>query len=153
MELPVPSYSQLKSLTYSMIKAYYINMMPIRIPDFLHRLKHNLFPKYFLYAYLSACIDFIKDPKFKNYKDLRIRYSQLAIKEIKTAKDIHNPYIVWAATFIVLFHYKSSRTEKYSEISSNIPYFYSTIYISISIYNNLFFISLIIRSAKSVSID
>ncbi|OLY85691.1 hypothetical protein AYI68_g116 [Smittium mucronatum] len=122
--LPVPSYMQLKEILFFLLTAHNHSMFPVRVPDFLYRLKHKKFPKYFFYAFLAAGIDCIDQIPFSNYPELSSSYAKAALRCIRNAECIYDPYIIWASVLIFVHHYKSSDIKEYFEISNLSRIFY-----------------------------
>ncbi|OMJ22854.1 hypothetical protein AYI70_g2608 [Smittium culicis] len=82
-------------------------MTPIRLPEFLYKLKYNLFPEYFLYALLAAGIEAIHPISPDEEDRIDTKYASIATDIIKKTKDTSNPLIVWSTVLMAVYHWKT----------------------------------------------
>ncbi|OMJ16762.1 hypothetical protein AYI69_g7697 [Smittium culicis] len=87
-------------------------MIPIRIPEFLYKLKHNLFPDYFLYALLAAGCEILEPHIIDRKKRSDIKYANMAMDILEKICDIHDPYIIWACCLIDSYIWKIIENDK-----------------------------------------
>ncbi|OMJ26032.1 hypothetical protein AYI70_g494 [Smittium culicis] len=80
--------------------------MPARLPLFLHNLKNNLFPKYFIYSLVAAGGEILE--KGISYKQTYIdkAFAKAAINSFEAEKSKSDPHIIWATSLMIAFHWK-----------------------------------------------
>ncbi|OMJ28293.1 hypothetical protein AYI69_g2238 [Smittium culicis] len=105
--LPIPCYKNLKIITVNILLKYPNLMIPLKLPSFLHNLKHNLFPKYFLHSFLAAGCDIISENL--NLKNVHIDhlYADAAVNLIKLENGNSDPHLIWAITLLSIYHWKN----------------------------------------------
>ncbi|OLY80051.1 hypothetical protein AYI68_g5863 [Smittium mucronatum] len=87
-------------------------MMPARLPNFLYKLKYNLFPKYFLYSLIAATGESLTYNSKSKKLNIDKIFGKAAIKLIKVEKDRSNPYLLWACVILSAFHRKHFNTQE-----------------------------------------
>ncbi|PVU86834.1 hypothetical protein BB559_006382 [Furculomyces boomerangus] len=97
-ELPIPSKEDIEKMAFTLAQIYPNPMIPVQFPDFIHNIYNRVYPKYFIYAVLSAGIKHINSDR-----SMEATYAKNALVLIKNEKDSSNPLILWACMFLITY--------------------------------------------------
>ncbi|PVU98959.1 hypothetical protein BB559_001131 [Furculomyces boomerangus] len=104
--LPIPNKEKLKELSLILPHVFPETMIPLRLPEFVNKLTNKKYPYYFIFAILSAGINYIVPKTAKCHIQLETKYATKSIELMKKETDISDPLIVWASMFIMVYTYR-----------------------------------------------
>ncbi|PVU88397.1 hypothetical protein BB559_005585, partial [Furculomyces boomerangus] len=97
-ELPIPSREGIEKMAFILAQIHLSLMIPVQFPDFIDKIYNKVYPKYFIYAVLSAGIKHIN-----NDRSMEATYAKNALGLIRNEKDSSNPLILWACMFLISY--------------------------------------------------
>ncbi|PVZ96869.1 hypothetical protein BB558_007201 [Smittium angustum] len=101
--LHIPSAKNLELICLVLPHIIPLAMIPLRFPEFINKLKNRTYPHYFIFAVLSVGINHTKSTRTEEDKLLETKYARKSLELINKEKDISDPLIVWACTFICAY--------------------------------------------------
>ncbi|PVU93405.1 hypothetical protein BB559_003305 [Furculomyces boomerangus] len=97
-ELPIPNREDIEKMAFKLAQIHLSAMIPVQFPDFIDNIYNRVYPKYFIYAVLSAGIKYIN-----NDRSTEPIYAKNSLGLIKNEKDSSSPFILWACMFLITY--------------------------------------------------
>ncbi|PVU88404.1 hypothetical protein BB559_005575, partial [Furculomyces boomerangus] len=115
-ELPIPSREGIEKMAFILAQIHLSLMIPVQFPDFIDKIYNKVYPKYFIYAVLSAGIKHIN-----NDRSMEATYAKNALGLIRNEKDSSNPLILWACMFLISYTADAhdGKTNSFSQVLAN----------------------------------
>ncbi|PWA00779.1 hypothetical protein BB558_003162, partial [Smittium angustum] len=105
--LPIPNKEKLKELSLILPHVLPQNVLPMRLPEFINKLKNKKYPSYFVLAVLAAGINFILPTRTEDDIQLEANYAKKSVELMKKETDISDPLIVWSCSFILEYTHRT----------------------------------------------
>ncbi|OLY85190.1 hypothetical protein AYI68_g626 [Smittium mucronatum] len=103
-----PSYNELEDISLSLIQSLNIIMMPMKISDFLHKLKNGTFPDHFICSIIAVGIKFSPQKTSQLSKYDKNSFSNRAKHILSKLSPPYDLYYIWSCVLLSSYYFNFS---------------------------------------------